>query len=188
MKERKALTGIYKKLYSNFGPQEWWPAKTSFEVMIGAILTQNTAWANVEKAIKNLKKEKMLSVNKIDSVSMAKLRSLIKPSGFYNEKAKKLKTFVRFLKKHCKGNINKLRQEDTKALRKKLEGIAAVEIKKTLQAYGMSDDGRQAVERMTQALINKILHDPTDVLKRNGCQGGRSAYLDITRKLFKLDE
>ena len=75
-----------------------------------------------------------------------------------------------------------------KALRKKLEGIAAVEVKKTLQADGMSDEGRQAVERMTQALINKILHDPTEVLKRNGCQGGRSAYLDITRKLFKLDE
>ena len=75
-----------------------------------------------------------------------------------------------------------------KALRKKLEGIAAVEVKKTLQSDGMSDEGRQAVERMTQALINKILHDPTDVLKRNGCQGGRSAYLDITRKLFKLDE
>jgi glutamyl-tRNA reductase len=75
-----------------------------------------------------------------------------------------------------------------KALRKKLEGIAAVEVKKTLQADGMSDDGRQAVERMAQALINKILHDPTDVLKRNGCQAGRSAYLDITRKLFKLDE
>jgi glutamyl-tRNA reductase len=75
-----------------------------------------------------------------------------------------------------------------KALRKKLEGIAAVEVKKTLQADGISDEGRQAVERMTQALINKILHDPTDVLKRNGCQGGRSAYLDITRKLFKLDE
>jgi glutamyl-tRNA reductase len=75
-----------------------------------------------------------------------------------------------------------------KALRKKLEGIAAVEVKKTLQADGMSDEGRQAVERMTQALINKILHDPTDVLKSNGCQGGRSAYLDITRKLFKLDD
>ena len=75
-----------------------------------------------------------------------------------------------------------------KALRKKLEGIAAVEVKKTLQTDGMSEEGRQAVERMTQSLINKILHDPTDVLKRNGCQGGRSAYLDITRKLFKLDE
>lgn len=75
-----------------------------------------------------------------------------------------------------------------KALRKKLEDIAALEVKKTLQAGGLSDEGRHAVERMTQAMINKILHDPTDVLKRNGCQGNRSAYLDITRKLFKLDE
>lgn len=75
-----------------------------------------------------------------------------------------------------------------KALRQKLETIAEGEVKKTLQSGYISDDGRQAVERMTQALINKILHDPTDVLKRNGCQGGRSMYLDIARKLFKLDE
>ena len=75
-----------------------------------------------------------------------------------------------------------------KALRQKLETIAEAEISKTLQSGTISDEGRQAVERMTQALINKILHDPTDILKRNGCQGGRSAYLDITRKLFKLDE
>ncbi len=75
-----------------------------------------------------------------------------------------------------------------KALRKKLEDIAALEVKKTLQAGGLSDEGRHAVERMTQAMLNKILHDPTDVLKRNGCQGNRSTYLDITRKLFKLDE
>ena len=75
-----------------------------------------------------------------------------------------------------------------KALRHKLETIAEGEVKKTLQSGVIDDDGRQAVERMTQALINKILHDPTDVLKRNGCQGGRSMYLDIARKLFKLDD
>jgi glutamyl-tRNA reductase len=75
-----------------------------------------------------------------------------------------------------------------KALRQKLETIAEGEVKKTLQSGVINDDGRQAVERMTQALINKILHDPTEVLKRNGCQGGRSMYLDIARKLFKLDD
>jgi len=74
-----------------------------------------------------------------------------------------------------------------KALRKKLEEIAAAEIAKTLHSENMPADARQAIERMTQALINKILHDPTDVLKRNGCQSGRSAYLDIARKLFKLE-
>ncbi|MFZ0131109.1 MAG: glutamyl-tRNA reductase [Desulfobacterales bacterium] len=74
-----------------------------------------------------------------------------------------------------------------KALRKKLEDIAAAEVVKTLHSESMPAEARQALERMTQALINKILHDPTDVLKRNGCQGGRSAYLDIARKLFKLE-
>ena len=75
-----------------------------------------------------------------------------------------------------------------KALRQKLETIAEAELTKTLQYGIISDEGRQAVERMTHAMINKILHDPTKVLKRNGCQGGRSVYLDIARKLFKLDE
>jgi glutamyl-tRNA reductase len=75
-----------------------------------------------------------------------------------------------------------------KALRAKLETIAAAEVKKTLQSQPLSDVNQQAVERMVQAMINKMLHDPTEVLKRNGCQGGRSIYLDVARKLFKLDE
>ena len=75
-----------------------------------------------------------------------------------------------------------------KALRSKLESIANSELNKTLQSRALSVKDSEAVQRMTRALINKILHDPTDVLKRNGCQSGRSAYLDITRKLFKLDD
>jgi glutamyl-tRNA reductase len=75
-----------------------------------------------------------------------------------------------------------------KALRSKLESIADSELKKTLQSRALSDKDSEAVQRMTRALVNKILHDPTDVLKRNGCQSGHSAYLDITRKLFKLDD
>ena len=74
-----------------------------------------------------------------------------------------------------------------KALRSKLESIADSELKKTLQSRALSDKDSEAVRRMTRALVNKIMHDPTDVLKRNGCQNGRSAYLDIARKLFKLD-
>jgi len=75
-----------------------------------------------------------------------------------------------------------------KALRHKIEVIAEAEIHKTVGHSNLSENDRQAVRRMTQALINKILHDPTEVLKRNGCQGGRSTYLDVARKLFRLDE
>ena len=75
-----------------------------------------------------------------------------------------------------------------KALRHKLETIADAELNKTLQAGSMSQAEAQSVRRMTRSLINKFLHDPTDILKRNGCQGGKSVYLDIARKLFKLDD
>ena len=75
-----------------------------------------------------------------------------------------------------------------KALRQKLETIADSELNKTLHAGSMTHEESQSVRRMTRSLINKFLHDPTDILKRNGCQGGKSVYLDITRKLFKLDE
>ncbi|RLF57743.1 MAG: endonuclease, partial [Thermoplasmata archaeon] len=90
-------TYIYDKLYSHFGPQHWWPMDKTyhqkhksdprFEVIIGAILTQNTAWINVEKAIINLKEQKMLSHKKINDSNIDSLKELIKPSGFFNQKA-----------------------------------------------------------------------------------------------------
>ena len=86
MSKRKVLLAIYHKLYKTLGPQHWWPAETPFEVMIGAILTQNTAWSNVEKAIINLKKKKSLSPKKIAKIHADSLEILVRPSGFYKEK------------------------------------------------------------------------------------------------------
>ena len=91
------LTRIYKLLYAHFGPRNWWPARTPFEVMVGAILTQNAAWVNVEKAISNLRKKRVLSARKINRINIKELQNLVRPSGFYKEKAKKLKAFVKFL-------------------------------------------------------------------------------------------
>src|SRR4030042_5048175 len=125
-KKRRILLSIYKKLYTRFGPQGWWPARGAFEVMIGAILTQNTAWPNVEKAIVNLKRDKLLSVRKMLRVPSRNLKAYIRPSGFYNEKAKKLKTFVKFLSRFCNGDINRLRVYDTERLRKEFLNIKGV--------------------------------------------------------------
>ena len=120
------LVHIYNKLYAHFGPRHWWPAKTPFEVMVGAILTQNTAWSNVEKAIGNLRKKRLLSPEKIGKVASGELRTLIRPSGFYNEKTKKLKTFVGFLNGFGKKGIEKLSRYETKPLRKILLGLKGI--------------------------------------------------------------
>ena len=83
------LNSIYQKLYNHFGPQHWWPTDTSFEVMIGAILTQNTNWLNVEKALNNLKKHRLLKPSRLYRISKRRLASLIKPAGYFNIKDRK---------------------------------------------------------------------------------------------------
>ena len=96
---------LYDKLYAQFGPQHWWPADSPFEVMVGAILTQNTNWQNVEKAISNLKKERMLSVRKLAAARKSRIARLVRPSGYFNQKAERLKLFSRHLLKY--GSLKK---------------------------------------------------------------------------------
>ncbi len=102
------LQEIYEKLYSFFGPQNWWPAETPFEVCIGAILTQNASWKNVERAIENLKNKNLLDPFRLYEIPIEELSQLVRPSGFYNIKAKRLKNFVKFLVEKYKGDLNKL--------------------------------------------------------------------------------
>jgi endonuclease-3 related protein len=114
------LNSLYSKLFSYFGPQYWWPAKTSFEVVVGAILTQNTNWLNVEKAIKNLKDKKLLTPGKLHRLAQKKLSPFIKPTGYYNIKAKRLKEFLNFLFHSYQGSMIKLSLADTQILRQQL--------------------------------------------------------------------
>lgn len=111
---------IYRKLYRIFGPQHWWPGDTAFEIAVGAILTQNTNWGNAEKAIKNLKREKALSAKKIHEMTTQRLSSLIKPAGYFNVKAKRLKAFIDFLMNEYHGSMKKMRDEEIQTLRSKL--------------------------------------------------------------------
>ncbi len=120
------LDSIYKKLYHSFGPQYWWPAKTRFEVMVGAILTQNTSWSNAEKAINNLKKHKLLKPKELHKLPQKKLSNLIVPAGYYNIKAKRLKEFLNFLFKNYKGNLKKMASMDTPTLRRQLLSVNGI--------------------------------------------------------------
>lgn len=117
------LLKIYKTLHNTFGPQHWWPGETPFEITVGAILTQNTNWGNVEKAINNLKKNKSLSAKAIYKMPVDRLAILIKPAGYYNIKAKRLKSFINFLMNDYLGSMSKMKKEDLDNLREKLLSI-----------------------------------------------------------------
>jgi len=117
---------IYKSLYNHFGPQHWWPGEIPFEVSIGAILTQQTSWNNVEKAIDNLKKEKLLDPKKLRDVKNEKLEKLIQPSGYYRQKTKKLKNFINFLWINYDGKLEKLFDQPIPELREQLLSVNGI--------------------------------------------------------------
>ena len=121
----KPLT-LYKTLYSHFGPQYWWPGQSKFEVCVGAILTQNTAWGNVEKTINNLKRENALSISKILAMHQKSVAKLIKPSGYYNQKAKKLKAFCKHIELNYDGNLKSFLKKPTKELREELLSLYGI--------------------------------------------------------------
>ena len=120
------LLKIYNSLYNYFGPLNWWPGDTPFEIMVGAILTQNTSWSNVEKAVNNLKKENLLEPRKLYHINQEKLAQLIKPSGYYNIKARRLKNFVNIFVNDFEGSAEKMFSGDGRELRKKLLNVNGI--------------------------------------------------------------
>jgi endonuclease-3 related protein len=113
-------------LTEKLGPQHWWPARTPFEVILGAILTQNTNWTNVERAIANLRRERLLSPLAIERVPLGHLAILVRPSGYFRLKAKKLKAFVHFLRREYGGSLARMFRTPTAELRKKLLGVHGI--------------------------------------------------------------
>lgn len=121
-----ALPRYYDALFAAHGPQHWWPGRTAFEVIVGAILTQNASWTNVEIAIRNLRREKLLTPRAIESVSFARLARLVRSSGYFRQKAKKLKCFVRFLRSEYAGSLTRMFRTPTTVLREKLLAVYGI--------------------------------------------------------------
>jgi len=117
---------IYERLYNNFGSRGWWPGDTPFEVIVGAILTQNTSWKNVEKAIAQLKSDNLLDLEGMYKVEESVLAKAIRSSGFYNIKAARLKNFLVFLIDEYKGNLDVMFSEDLEDIRDKLLGVNGI--------------------------------------------------------------
>ena len=113
-------------MYGMLGPQNWWPGRTRFEIIVGAILTQNTAWVNVARAMANLRRERLLSPDALERTPLGKLASLIRPSGYFRQKAKKLKAFVGFLRNEYAGSLAKMFRTPTPELRERLLGVHGI--------------------------------------------------------------
>jgi endonuclease-3 related protein len=173
---------VYNSLLKAFGRQRWWPVTSEnprLEVCFGAILTQNTSWKNVEKAISNLKENNLISVSGVRKANRAKLAKLIKPAGYYNQKAKKLKGFCSFLIKNAGGKIENLfgfyAVEDVDKLREKLLEIDGV--------------GKETADSMILYAANKpsfVVDAYTRrVFSRLKLISEKDAYDDIRKKFMK---
>lgn len=117
---------MYDALFKRWGPQGWWPAKSPFEVTIGAILAQNTAWKNVERVIKRLEEEDLLCPDTLSALEKETLAAIIKPAGFMNLKAERIMNFLNFLKKEYDADMEKMKKEPLDSLRKKLLSIKGI--------------------------------------------------------------
>lgn len=117
------LMEMFNLMLDHFGPQNWWPAETELEVMIGAVLTQNTNWKNVERAIENLQRRNLLSLDGLRSIAVTGLAQEIRPAGYYNIKAKRLKNLIDFIADQYNSDLSLFLKDGTQILR---EGLLSV--------------------------------------------------------------
>jgi endonuclease III related protein len=165
---------LFDALFAAHGPQQWWPGKSRFEVIVGAILTQNTAWTNVEQAMATLRRERLLTVDGLEHVSVEKLARLIRPSGYFRQKARRLKEFVRFLRSQHNGSLTRMFQSPTAIVREQLLAVHGIgpETADSILLYA----GHHPVF-VVDAYTRRIL-------ERHGLAQGTESYEDI-RELFE---
>jgi endonuclease-3 related protein len=120
------IVRYYSALYHRWGPQNWWPAQSRLEVIAGAYLTQNTNWSNVEKAIANLRGARVLSVRGLREIPLRRLERLVRPSGYFRQKAQRLKTFIRYLDRDYRGSLDRMFAQPTDRLRAELLSLNGV--------------------------------------------------------------
>ncbi len=170
----RVLPQFYETLAAALGPMHWWPAKTPFEVIVGAILTQNTAWVNVERAIANLRQARALTPRALERVPSARLGKLIRSSGYFRQKTKKLKAFVRFLRQEFGGSLARMFRTPKAELREQLLSVHGIgpETADSILLYA----GHHPVF-VVDAYTKRIL-------QRHGLVGEKAGYEEV-RALFE---
>ncbi len=183
-RERTRLLSIYKRLFESFGPQRWWPGDTPFEVAVGAILTQNTNWSNVERAIFNLKRSGKLGARAIHTMDNAELAELIRPAGYFNVKAKRLKSFVDFLVSGYGGSMKRLSRTGLREVRHELLQVHGIgpETADSLMLYAL-----EKPVFVVDAYTNRVLSRHGIMEAGEGYEAFRSLFednLDHDLKMF----
>jgi endonuclease-3 related protein len=168
------IRSYFRTLYHAWGQQQWWPAHTSFEVIVGAYLTQNTSWTNVERAMESLRKARILSVNGIRCTPLHRLEKLIRSSGYFRQKAGRLKTFVNFLDASYSGSLRRMFAQPTSKLRGELLALDGIgpETADTILLYA-GNHFSFVVDAYTRR-----------ILERHGLIEDRAGYEEI-RELFE---
>ena len=118
-----SLYEVYERLLGAYGPQHWWPGESSFEIVVGAVLTQNTSWKNVERAIENLREADLLSPEKLFALGHEELAELIRPAGYYRLKAKRLRNLLQLIAEDFDGSLEAMFSLGLSDLRERLLSV-----------------------------------------------------------------
>lgn len=177
------LRAMHDRLAKAYGTQHWWPAETRFEVILGAYLTQNTAWKAVERSLANLRQAGALTLDGLRSLSLSELQSLIRPSGFHSRKAPALKAFVAMLDEEFAGSLDKLAAAPTAALRPRLLALPGVgpETADAILLYALGHPVPVADEYLRRIALRHRLLMPTPARISYG------SLADLTRQAFAAD-
>ena len=184
-KPAERLRIMHNWLGKAYGPQHWWPAETAFEVVIGAYLTQNTAWAAVERSLANLRSTGALSIDGLRALSLDNLQDLIRPSGFYKRKAPALKAFIAMLDAEFKGSLDLLAATQTEILRERLLALPGVggETADAILLYALGHAVPVADEYLRRITERHRLITPLPGKNRRGYE----ALVQLTREAFAKD-
>ena len=170
-RNRPPLEEVYRLLFNQWGPQFWWPGRTRLEIIVGAILTQNTAWTNVEKAICRLRKARALNLRRLHSVDLKTLAEWIRPAGYFNVKARRLRSFTQLMFGRFGGDLRRLFALETPALREVLLSVNGIG-PETADSILLYAAGRPAF--VVDAYTRRFM-------MRHGWIGSGATYDDIAR-------
>jgi endonuclease-3 related protein len=167
----RALRRAYRFMRAHFGHQDWWPGETPFEVCVGAILTQNTNWGNVERAIANLKAAGVLEPGRLFALQESQFAALIRPAGYFNVKARRLRSFLRVLVEECGGDLERLFAGEASVVRERLLAINGVgpETADSMLLYA-GGHHRFVIDAYTKRIF-----------QRHQWSGGNAGYEDLQR-------